>query len=110
MDFLTGPQPTLQLLSRDAFKFGDVDGTMNHNTRFALVDRKGQIRGYYGTTNGRPGRESGRRRAPSQKGNRLITLHDLPTDECDPERHRRHPAGLGLYADSPQESRRSTAA
>ena len=47
--FLTGPQPTLQLLSRDAFKFGDVDGTMNHNTRFALVDRKGRIRGYYGT-------------------------------------------------------------
>lgn len=52
--FLTGPQPTLQLLSRDAFKFGDVDGTMNHNTRFALVDRKGRIRGYYGTTNDDP--------------------------------------------------------
>ncbi len=52
--FLTGPQSTLQTLSRDAFKFGDVDGTMNHNTRFALVDRKGQIRGYYGTTNDDP--------------------------------------------------------
>jgi len=48
--FLTGPQPTLQMLSRDAFKLGDVDGTMNHSTRFVLVDQKGQIRGYYGTT------------------------------------------------------------
>ncbi len=47
--FLTGEQSALNALSRDAFHFGDVDGTLNHNTRFALVDRKGQIRGYYGT-------------------------------------------------------------
>lgn len=47
--FLTGAQPTLQMLSRDAFKLGDVDGTLNHQTRFVLVDSKGQIRGYYRT-------------------------------------------------------------
>jgi len=47
--FLTGGQPTLQMLSRDAFKLGDVDGTLNHSTRLVLVDRKGKIRGYYGT-------------------------------------------------------------
>ncbi len=52
--FLTGPQATLQLLSRDAFKLADVDGTMNHSTRFVLVDRKGQLRGYYGTTDEDP--------------------------------------------------------
>jgi protein SCO1/2 len=52
--FLTGPQPTLQMLSRDAFKLGDVDGTLNHQTRFVLVDRKGQIRGYYRTDEADP--------------------------------------------------------
>ena len=52
--FLTGPQPILQMLSRDTFKLGDVDGTMNHSTRFVLIDRKGQIRGYYFTTDTDP--------------------------------------------------------
>ena len=52
--FLTGPQPTLQMLSRDTFKLGDVDGTMNHSTRFVLIDRKGRIRGYYFTTDTDP--------------------------------------------------------
>lgn len=47
--FLTGAQPTLQMLSRDAFKLGDVDGSLNHQTRLVLVDRKGRIRGYYRT-------------------------------------------------------------
>jgi protein SCO1/2 len=45
--FLTGPQPVLQRLSKDAFKLGDVDDSLQHSTRFVLVDRKGQIRGYY---------------------------------------------------------------
>ncbi len=52
--FLTGPRPTLQMLSRDAFKLGDVDGSLNHQTRFVLVDAKGRIRGYYRTDDGDP--------------------------------------------------------
>jgi protein SCO1/2 len=45
--FLTGPISTLQTLDRDAFKLGDIDGTLQHSTRFVLVDRKGRIRAYY---------------------------------------------------------------
>lgn len=48
--FLTGPVPALQTLDRDAFKLGNIDGTMQHSTRFALVDREGRIRGYYDTS------------------------------------------------------------
>jgi protein SCO1/2 len=48
--FLTGPVPTLQMLDRDAFKLGDIGGTLIHSTRFVLVDRRGRIRGYYDTS------------------------------------------------------------
>lgn len=48
--FLTGPAPTLQMLDRDAFKLGNIDGTLQHSTRFVLVDREGRIRGYYDTS------------------------------------------------------------
>jgi protein SCO1 len=48
--FLTGPMATLQTLDRDAFKLGAIDGTMQHSTRFVLVDRRGRIRGYYDTS------------------------------------------------------------
>jgi protein SCO1 len=48
--FLTGPPATLQKLDRDAFKLGNVDGTLEHSTRFALVDRQAHIRGYYDTS------------------------------------------------------------
>jgi protein SCO1 len=48
--FLTGPVPTLQMLDRDAFKLGNIDGTLQHSTRFVLVDRQGRIRGYYDTS------------------------------------------------------------
>jgi len=48
--FLTGPQATLQKLDRDAFKLGNVDGTLEHSTRFVLVDRQAHIRGYYDTS------------------------------------------------------------
>jgi protein SCO1/2 len=48
--FLTGPVATLQMLDRDAFKLGNIDGTMQHSTRFVLVDRQGRIRGYYDTS------------------------------------------------------------
>jgi protein SCO1/2 len=48
--FLTGPVPTLQKLDRDAFKLGNIDATLEHSTRFVLVDRQGRIRGYYDTS------------------------------------------------------------
>jgi protein SCO1/2 len=48
--FLTGTQADLSHLSLDVFKLGPVDGTFEHSTRFVLVDRHGQIRGYYLTS------------------------------------------------------------
>jgi protein SCO1/2 len=52
--FLTGKPETLQMLSRDTFKLSDVDGSMNHSTRFVLVDKRGRVRGIYGTQDGDP--------------------------------------------------------
>lgn len=48
--FLTGPAPALNHLDRDVFMLGNVDGSKQHSTRFILVDRKAQIRGYYLTS------------------------------------------------------------
>jgi protein SCO1 len=48
--FLTGPVATLQTLDRDAFKLGNLNATLQHSTRFVLVDRQGRIRGYYDTS------------------------------------------------------------
>lgn len=48
--FLTGPTEELQRLSREAFKLGDIDGSLEHSTRFVLVDKFGRIRGFYPTT------------------------------------------------------------
>jgi protein SCO1/2 len=45
--FLTGAPADLQKLGKDAFKLNDVDGGLEHSTRFALVDGEGRIRGYY---------------------------------------------------------------
>lgn len=45
--FLTGPQPALQHLSRNVFKLGDVDASLEHSTRFVLVDAQSRIRGFY---------------------------------------------------------------
>jgi protein SCO1 len=45
--FLTGDVATLRHLDRDVFKLGDIDGTLDHSTRFVLVDRKSQVRGFY---------------------------------------------------------------
>lgn len=45
--FLTGPMPDLNRMSRNVFMLGDVDGQLDHSTRFVLVDRKRQIRGFY---------------------------------------------------------------
>ncbi|MEY2528105.1 MAG: enediyne biosynthesis protein [Verrucomicrobiota bacterium] len=51
-DFLTGSRETIYSLSQDGFKLGVSDGSEEegvpvHSTRFVLVDRRGNIRGYY---------------------------------------------------------------
>jgi cytochrome oxidase Cu insertion factor (SCO1/SenC/PrrC family) len=53
-DFLTGPQSTVYQLCRDGFKLA-VEGSGEtglpvHSTRMVLVDRHGEIRGYYDAT------------------------------------------------------------
>jgi protein SCO1/2 len=52
--FLTGDPQTLNMLDHDAFKLGSLGAAMDHSTRFVLVDKKGQIRGYYGIADGDP--------------------------------------------------------
>jgi protein SCO1/2 len=52
--FLTGSKDTLNSLDRDAFHLGTVSTDIEHSTRFALVDKKGRIRGYYGIAEGNP--------------------------------------------------------
>jgi protein SCO1/2 len=51
-DFLTGPQSMIYNLSRNGFKLAISDGSDAygipvHSTRMILVDRHGEIRGYY---------------------------------------------------------------
>ena len=48
-DFLTGQQSTIYNLSRNGFKLavGEEKGVPVHSTRMILVDRHGDIRGYY---------------------------------------------------------------
>jgi protein SCO1/2 len=48
--FLTGAAPDLNRMSRGVFMLGDVDGSLQHSTRFALMDRESRIRGYYLTS------------------------------------------------------------
>ena len=45
--FLTGAQSSLNELGLAGFKLNAVDGSLNHSTRFVLVDRAARIRGYY---------------------------------------------------------------
>jgi len=54
-DFLTGPPSTIYNLSRNGFKLAVSDGSEDagipvHSTRMVLVDRHGEIRGYYDAT------------------------------------------------------------
>ena len=54
-DFLTGPKSAIYRLSRDGFKLAVSDGSEAqgipvHSTRMVLVDRYGEIRGYYDAT------------------------------------------------------------
>src|SRR5438128_9396431 len=51
-DFLTGPKSAIYKLSHDGFKLAvsdgsDAQGIPVHSTRMVLVDRRGEIRGYY---------------------------------------------------------------
>ena len=48
--FLTGSRETIQRLSRNVFMLGDLDDTLQHSTRFVLVDGKARIRGFYDTS------------------------------------------------------------
>jgi protein SCO1 len=48
--FLTGDQARLDDLGRNGFKLNSVDGSLNHSTRFVLVDRARRIRGYYASS------------------------------------------------------------
>jgi len=45
--FLTGDLETVQKLAAQGFKFGTLDEPIMHSVRFALVDRKGRMRGSY---------------------------------------------------------------
>ena len=54
-DFLTGPKSTIYKLSHNDFKLAVSDGSDEagipvHSTRMVLVDRHGEIRGYYEAT------------------------------------------------------------
>jgi protein SCO1 len=48
--FLTGPQNRLDEIGRTGFKLNPVDGSLDHSTRFVLVDRAARIRGYYASS------------------------------------------------------------
>jgi len=48
--FLTGPQSRLNTIGFNTFHLNQVDGKLNHSTRFSLVDAHGRIRGYYLTS------------------------------------------------------------
>jgi len=48
--FLTGAQASLDQLGRAGFKLNPVDGSLDHSTRFVLVDRATRIRGYYSSS------------------------------------------------------------
>lgn len=50
--FLTGPRELLDRIARQDFKLFDVDGSLQHSTRFALIDRQGNIRSFYTTGEG----------------------------------------------------------
>lgn len=45
--FLTGAPQAVHVLAYETFHVGDVLGKLEHSTKFALVDKRGNIRGYY---------------------------------------------------------------
>ncbi len=47
--FLTGPMDALHQVGRYSLKVTEITGELSHSTRFVLVDRRGNVRGYYDT-------------------------------------------------------------
>jgi protein SCO1/2 len=47
--FLTGDPALLSDLGLNSFHLNPVDGSLNHSTRFVLVDQRMRIRAYYST-------------------------------------------------------------
>lgn len=45
--FLTGSPETVHLLAYQTFHMGDLIGKMEHSTKFVLIDKRGNLRGYY---------------------------------------------------------------
>ena len=45
-----GAESDLHHLSRDVFMLGDINGSLEHSTRFVLIDRASRIRGFYLTS------------------------------------------------------------
>ncbi|MDP7504094.1 MAG: SCO family protein [Nitrospinota bacterium] len=45
--FLTAPYEDIQSIIANGFKMGDIEEIVFHSTRFALVDKEMNIRGYY---------------------------------------------------------------
>lgn len=50
--FLTGTPAVVHLLAYETFHVGDVVGKIEHSTKFVLVDKRGNIRGYYSSFDG----------------------------------------------------------
>jgi protein SCO1/2 len=47
--FLTGTPHIVHVLAYETFHVGDVLGKIEHSTKFILIDKRGNIRGYYST-------------------------------------------------------------
>ena len=45
--FLTGPEENVKHVIKNGFKMGDYEDIIFHSEKFALVDKNGNIRGYY---------------------------------------------------------------
>lgn len=45
--FLTGSMAELNHLGKDVFMLQPVNGSLEHSTRFSLIDPQGRVRGYY---------------------------------------------------------------
>ncbi len=56
--FLTGTPATVHLLAHEVFKVGDIIQNMDHSTKLMLVDKHGNLRGYYSSESA-PGEEGG---------------------------------------------------
>ena len=45
--FLTGPEENVKHVIKNGFKMGDYEDIIFHSEKFALVDQKNRLRGYY---------------------------------------------------------------